>query len=154
MKQRYEKNPERWLNNAAKWQKAHPARVGQRNKRQRQKTQVKIADNLRSRIYQEILQKYKREYKRTWSTIEMLGCPAIEARLYIEQQFRDGMTWDNWGKVWQLDHIKPLAEFDLTSVEQSRQACNFRNLQPLLIEEHKMKSADDLRRILKKRRLV
>ena len=50
-------------------------------------------------------------------------------------------TWDNWGVTWHLDHIKPLASFDLTDRAQFLLACHYSNLQPLLIAEHKAKTA-------------
>jgi hypothetical protein len=40
------------------------------------------------------------------------------------------MNWDNYGS-WHIDHKKPLAAFDLTKVEQFRQAVHYTNLQPL-----------------------
>jgi hypothetical protein len=40
------------------------------------------------------------------------------------------MAWDNYGE-WHLDHVIPLAHFDLTSPAQVKAACNYRNLQPL-----------------------
>jgi hypothetical protein len=54
-----------------------------------------------------------------------------------------GMTWDNWGKIWELDHIVPLWKFDLTNREQFLKADNYTNLQPLTIEDHKKKTANE-----------
>jgi hypothetical protein len=47
------------------------------------------------------------------------------------------MTWDNWTRDgWHIDHIKPLASFDLTNEEQFKKACHYSNLQPLWAEEN------------------
>jgi len=50
------------------------------------------------------------------------------------------MTWENYGSLWELDHIQPLSSFDLSDPKQLREACNYVNLQPLWKEEHKAKS--------------
>jgi hypothetical protein len=42
------------------------------------------------------------------------------------------MSWDNWTTDgWHIDHIKPLASFDLTDRQQLLLACHYTNLQPL-----------------------
>lgn len=42
------------------------------------------------------------------STIDILGCSIDEFRIYIENQFTDGMNWGNQGE-WHLDHITPIS---------------------------------------------
>jgi hypothetical protein len=37
---------------------------------------------------------------------EILGCSFEEFKIYIENQFKEGMTWGNHGE-WELDHIVP-----------------------------------------------
>lgn len=74
------------------------------------------------------------------SLIGDLGCTLDFAREHLEAQFRDGMSWDNWGVVWQIDHRCPLASFDLTCRDQFLVAANHANLQPLLISEHREKT--------------
>lgn len=49
---------------------------------------------------------------------------------HLEAKFSEGMTWQNYG-TWHIDHIRPLASFDLTDPAQVRLACHFTNLQPL-----------------------
>jgi len=50
------------------------------------------------------------------------------------------MTWDNYGQLWEIDHDKPLASFDLSDPKQLKEVCYYTNLQPLWKEEHKTKS--------------
>jgi len=45
------------------------------------------------------------------------------------------MSWDNYG-FWHVDHIKPLAFFDLTNPEELKKVCHYTNLQPLWAEEN------------------
>jgi len=57
--------------------------------------------------------------------------------LHLESKFKDGMTWDNYGrKGWHIDHIKPLVLFDLTKEEEIKEAFALTNLQPLFESEN------------------
>lgn len=89
----------------------------------------KIACNLRSRLSKAISQDHKKG-----SAVRDLGCTLNELRLHIENQFVEGMSWDNYGHgvdKWNIDHIRPLSSFDLTDPEQLRIACHYTNLQPM-----------------------
>jgi hypothetical protein len=52
------------------------------------------------------------------------------------------MTWDNWGEVWELDHIEELHTFDLTDRDQFLEACHYTNMQPLTIPDHIKKTIE------------
>jgi hypothetical protein len=49
---------------------------------------------------------------------------------HLEAQFLPGMTWENQGK-WHVDHIKPLASYDLTDPDEQKGAFHWLNLRPL-----------------------
>src|SRR3990167_7847818 len=59
----------------------------------------------------------------------------LRTRLYIENQFEPGMSWNNYGR-WHLDHVQPLASFDLTDRSQFLTACNWLNYQPMWSEDN------------------
>lgn len=108
----------------------------------------KIQSRLRSRMTKAIKNNCKTSYKKAGSSVKDLGCSIQEARGYIEAKFQPGMNWDNWSKDgWELDHIIPLASFDLSNREEFLKACHYTNLQPLWASEHKEKSANDCRKI-------
>jgi len=65
------------------------------------------------------------------SAITLLGCTIQEAVSYLEKQFLEGMTWNNHGLVWEIDHIEPCTSFNLENPEEQNKCFNFRNLQPL-----------------------
>lgn len=68
----------------------------------------------------------------SYDFLEQLGCSEQEFRDYIEKQFDETMSWDNYGiNTWHIDHIKPLCSFDLTDLEQVKIATHFTNLRPL-----------------------
>lgn len=74
--------------------------------------------------------------------VRHLGCSVPDLMAHLECQFDDGMTWENYGiGGWEVDHIKPLAAFDLTDVEQFRAASHYTNLQPLWGASNRAKAA-------------
>jgi hypothetical protein len=76
------------------------------------------------------------------SAVADLGCTIPELRAHLESKFKPGMTWDNWSKDgWHIDHIRPLAKFDLENREQFLEAVHYTNLQPLWASENIHKSA-------------
>ena len=101
----------------------------------------KLTCILRSRIYNAIKYDFK-----VGSTINNLGCSIEEFKLYLESKFEPWMNWDNYGEynnnisTWQIDHIKPLANFDLTDEKQFKIAVHYTNQQPMLSLTNKIKS--------------
>ena len=70
--------------------------------------------------------------QKSGSAVRDLGCTIPELRFYLEGQFQNGMAWENWSTHgWHIDHIIPLALFNLTDREQFLKACHYTNLQPL-----------------------
>lgn len=80
--------------------------------------------------------------KQKWSSvINLIGCTLDEFTSHIERKFYNGMTWENYGKYWHIDHIKPCAAFDLSDPEQQKQCFNYSNTQPLLANENISKNS-------------
>lgn len=71
------------------------------------------------------------EWKKSVRTQELLGCTYAECVRHIERQFKRGMRWSNHGTIWEIDHIIPLCDWDLTDPAQLKRACNYLNLRPL-----------------------
>jgi hypothetical protein len=92
---------------------------------QKLKTDIlfKLKRNVRIRI-----NKFLKNKKDNSSDI--VGCSYLYLKEHLEQNFKDNMSWDNYGE-WHIDHIKPLSKFDLTKPEEFKQACHYTNLQPL-----------------------
>lgn len=141
-------NPEKAKASCANWL-ANNREVARRTWREygvarwRNDAAFKLRQSLRNRINSVLKRRRK-----SGSAVRDLGCTMEELICHIERQFSDGMTWENWGRVWQLDHIKPLASFDLTNRAKFLEACHYSNLQPLLVEDHKKKTLRDRRSLL------
>ena len=94
----------------------------------------KLAHYLRCRITKAIGNNQK-----AGSAVKDLGCSIDELKAYLESKFQAGMTWDNYGE-WHIDHIKPLASFNLTNREDFLKAAHYTNLQPLWAEDNLRKN--------------
>ena len=92
--------------------------------------QYRIACILRARFKKKV-----NGESRSLATFDLVGCSPNEARLHIESLFQPGMSWDNYPE-WHIDHIVPLASFDLTDEGQQKQAFHYTNLQPLWAEDN------------------
>ena len=103
-------------------------------KRRKNNINCKISQNLRSRLNIAIRNNYK-----SGSAVKDLGCDITFFKNYIEEQFKYDMTWDNWGTVWHLDHIKPLSLANLSVREEFLEVVNYTNLQPLYVKDNIIK---------------
>ncbi len=86
----------------------------------------KLSCLIRNRIRSAI----KRDSRRSKS-IELLGCDIDFLKSYLESKFLLTMSWNNYGSIWHIDHIRPCASFDLTDPEQQKICFHYTNLQPL-----------------------
>jgi hypothetical protein len=133
-------NPQKRREAVNRWYHANKEKVMlQRKDQYHSDPEYRLAKLLRDRLRHAI-----KKGLRGGSAVRDLGCTVSELRAYLEVRFRPGMTWENWGKTgWHIDHIQPLAKFDLTDRQQFLQACHYTNLQPLWAEENYRK-ADNL----------
>jgi hypothetical protein len=89
----------------------------------------KMMSNLRCRVYSIIK---KQKTIKTKKSLDLIGCSLEYLKKHLENQFQDGMSWENYGKFgWHIDHIKPCSSFDLTDPNQQKECFNYKNLQPL-----------------------
>ena len=60
-------------------------------------------------------------------TIMYLGCTFDEYKIFLEKKFKENMEWSNMGgkNGWHIDHIKPLASFDLSKKTEQLKAFNY-----------------------------
>lgn len=86
----------------------------------------KIKSNLRTRFYHVVINQFKIK-----SILDLIGCNVDYLKQHLESQFKPEMNWENHGEIWEIDHIKPCASFDLTDIEQQKQCFHYTNLQPL-----------------------
>lgn len=70
---------------------------------------------------------------------DYFGCDVGTLVAHIEAQFVGGMSWENHGKVWHLDHIIPIS-LGKESLDLCVKLNHYKNLRPLLVEENLRKN--------------
>lgn len=82
-------------------------------------------------------------YKKSNSLQAILGYSIDDLKRHLENRFVLGMSWDNYGAAWHIDHIIPMALFDFSrnSEESIRRCFALANLQPLPASENMSKGA-------------
>jgi hypothetical protein len=104
-------------------------------KRQRSDPLFRLARALRKRVW---IAFNRRSWTKRNSVSELIGADWSTVSAWIEERFKPGMCWKNYGS-WHLDHVKPLAsaksEADLLKL------FHYTNLQPLWAVENLSKGA-------------
>ena len=72
--------------------------------------------------------------------MEMLGCSWDMLRAWLERNMSEGMTWENYGSTWHVDHTMPCAVFDFSIEENIKSCFNWSNLAPMFGSENMSKS--------------
>jgi hypothetical protein len=77
---------------------------------------------------------------RSWE--KLAGYTATDLMAHLARQFKAKMSWDNYGSVWEIDHVMPLASFSFTSADdpEFRAAWALTNLRPLSKHQNRSKS--------------
>jgi hypothetical protein len=72
----------------------------------------------------------KKWVRKDSKSVEILGANYFVVKEFITRQFLKGMTWENYGKVWQIDHVIPLDSAG-KDPEKLKRLCYYENLSPL-----------------------
>lgn len=129
------------------WSKANPARKAAANKAWAQANPKRMAVYFREskarrrknpshRLYASIGTQLRlalggSKGQRKWESL--VGYTRDDLIAHLERQFIRGMTWDNYGAAWHVDHITPQVTFELDAVDLvAVRACwALSNLRPL-----------------------
>lgn len=76
--------------------------------------------------------------KKNMSVSDVLGYSPLQLKNHIESLFKDGMSWDNYGK-WQIDHRIPICS--AKTISDGIYLSRLENLQPLWAEENLIKGS-------------
>lgn len=140
VKQYQEKNREKKKEYSKQYQQNHKKEINEyMNKRRKEDINFKLIDNLRDRMCKAL-----KNNSKSAKTEKLLGCSIEFARKHIQNQFKKGMTWNNWGRgwdgkgmeEWHIDHIRPCYSFDLSKESEQARCFHYSNLRPLWAKEN------------------
>jgi len=157
-KRHYLKNREKRLQYFSEWQKDNRDRLNDYHQKWREKNidkhreykrkyekhrkdtdpLYKLISNFRTAIYQVLKENSVEKNK---SYFDILQYTPEELINHLEKQFKDDMTWDNYG-IWHVDHKLPITSFDIQEMgdEEFMKCWSLDNLQPMWGEENIRKS--------------
>lgn len=72
---------------------------------------------------------------KTRRTIEYLCCDINTFRKHLEDKFVEGMNWENYGKIWHIDHIIPI-NYKNPTLDEVIKRLHYLNTQPLWATEN------------------
>jgi hypothetical protein len=98
----------------------------------------KLISNFRTAIYQ-VLKESNVEKNRHY--FDILQYTPEELIIHLESQFKDSMSWDNYGE-WHVDHKLPITSFNIVEMgdKEFMKCWAMENLQPMWGEENIRKS--------------
>jgi hypothetical protein len=93
--------------------------------RKKQDPMFRINESLKVRIH-EILKGYK-----NCSSSSLLDCKRDHLLQWLTFNFDEGMTMENHGTYWHIDHVVPVSFFDNINKSEQRLCFHWTNLRPL-----------------------
>jgi hypothetical protein len=138
-KKHYLMNKEKYVEKSRKWcennkEKCKENRSVRKKNRKKEDVLFRLKIKLKTDIYKSL-----KKNKRSKKIEEIIGLNLLEYKKYIENQFEEWMTWDNWGlRTWHIDHIIPLSS--AKTEEEIYKLWNYKNLRPLSAKENLIKS--------------
>lgn len=134
------KNQERYNANLEASRRASRETAARRYERLKHTPEWKMQQAARNTVSR-IARMVGRRRKCRPRTVLLLGCSYDRARAHIESLFKPGMSWENHGVAWEIDHKKPISAFNLNALDEVKAAMHWTNLQPLWKAENREKSA-------------
>jgi hypothetical protein len=128
----------RFKDNEVEYRKKNRKLISEREKLRYQNDHLyRLKVNLRNRTK---LFLKSNEISKTNSTFDIVGADSKTIKDYIEKQFTEGMTWENYGYYgWHIDHKIPLSS--AKTVEEVYKLCHYTNLQPMWSYDNFKKSS-------------
>lgn len=136
-------HPEEVKARIKRWTKAHPIRIKEIKRQYRLANYNTPRGKLNSNISGGIRHSLRQGTKagRHWE--DLVGFTVIQLKKHLEKIFKDGMTWENYGTYWVIDHKIPIAKWNFDNPKQiDFHLCwSLKNLQPMEAKENMGKGA-------------
>lgn len=137
------KNPERHRARVARWRNENAERARKIARESQKRRRATPWGKINNSIWPVMMSGVRRSSSVPGMYALAVGYTWATLRQHLEAQFSPEMTWENWGEVWELDHITPLANYEYESLFDPRfkEAWALSNLRPLLRFENGSKGS-------------
>lgn len=103
-----------------------------RNKKWKEKYKNDINFKLKEIIRSNFHSFFKDKGKtKTHSFSKIVNYSYKDLKIHLENNFRKGMNWDNFGDLWEIHHIKPQNIFNPSNEKEIKECWDINNLIPL-----------------------
>lgn len=89
--------------------------------------------------YQIALRRYYSSESPSKEIAKYIGLSKNDFKVYIDSQKIIGMTIENFGKEWGLDHIVPTEVFDIQNEHDLKICYHYLNIMPMFNDDNRMK---------------
>lgn len=135
----YAANREEEIKKVGKWRSEHPEKV----KEYRKITNARRNGTLKGKLVRSMskIGKSLRGSKSRRHWVDLVDFTVDQLKKHLEKHFERGMTWDNYGSYWHIDHIIPISAFNFERPEDMdfKRCWCLKNLQPLEAKENMSK---------------
>lgn len=134
-------NPDKHRAKTARWRAENPEKASQLT-RDNQKTRRSTPwGKINNRMWPSVHQGIRARSTRLGKYNVAIGYTWRQLSEHLEAQFTQEMNWDNWGSVWELDHIKPVSSYryEMIECEEFRECWGLKNMRPLLRVDNQTK---------------
>lgn len=129
-KDHYKENKDTYMANNRKWRQENRETINEKaNERFRTNSTARLIKNARTRISKALKGQSIR-------SIKLIDCNIQFLKDWLQSNFNENMTLENYGTYWHMDHVIPCSHFDLTNEDEIRDCFRWTNLQPMLASEN------------------
>lgn len=134
-----------------KWRKENPDKIAaiEKKKRSKEGYQERINKYRKDKYHSDINEKHTRKYHTILRNYLFKGSESKYnyvfecSRDFFLHWIEDNMTldikWEDYGKTWHLDHIKPCSSYDLSKEEEIIKCFSWKNTIPLKASDNLLK---------------
>ena len=149
-REKYKDNPQAFKERKDRYIQSHQEQYKESNRRYKSENRQKCADYERNKRHSDPVYRFrtsvryliwryarKKGYKGSKQVWEMVGCDFDSFLAYIQGQFEEGMTLENYGHgvgCWNIDHIVPIRT--ATTDEDIERLNHYTNLRPMWASEN------------------
>jgi hypothetical protein len=149
-REKYKENPQVFKKRNDKYRKSHLEQEKERRHRYKIENRQKCTDYQRNKRQTDPVYKFrssfvhliglyrkKQNYTGNKGVWEIVGCDFETFLKYIQSQFTEGMTIENYGNTkekWNIDHIEPIAK--CKNDDDFERLNHYTNLRPLWVTEN------------------